>query len=362
MKSLKNFNLNINVLINNCQWGILICDEKDTVGLMNEGLKDLFDIQRVEDYIGKSYEVLMSDMEGLFIDSHFFFDRGKDLIERREVLEDEELILKNEEIIRMDFNPLFLGGNYVGCFWQFFNITHRIESKKRQYQLTKDLELANNDLIDFNYFISHDLKSPLRTVYTLANWILNEYEKDLKDGGLEQMELLISSVERMEFLIDGILEYTKTGRKNERKEKVDLNEVLERLIKSYQIPEGVRIIIHRLPSIEIEMTQVLQVFDNLINNSIKYMNKSEGEIEVNYEECEGWHVFSVKDNGPGIELEDWEKVFKLFYTSNGGDRKSHGLGLAIVKKIIGRYEGRVWLESEVGEGCEFFFSLPRKKV
>jgi two-component system sensor kinase FixL len=255
-------------------------------------------------------------------------------------------------------------GNVTGVLGIFWDITERKKAEQRQTELLKKVENANRELKDFAYIVSHDLKAPLRGIKTLANWLSADYADKLDENGREQISLLSSRVDRMHNLIEGTLQYSRVGRVKEDKTLVNLNELVLNIIDSLAPPENITITIdNELPVIECEPTHVTQVFQNLLSNAIKYIDKPQGEIRVGSAEDDGFWKFNVTDNGPGIEEKHFEKIFQMFQTlSSRDDFESTGVGLTVVKKIVELNGGKIWLESKVGEGSTFFFTLPKKEM
>ncbi|OHB62187.1 MAG: hypothetical protein A2167_01780 [Planctomycetes bacterium RBG_13_46_10] len=247
----------------------------------------------------------------------------------------------------------------IGGFFQ-----ERKQAERRQTQLLKQLEKTNQELKDFAYIVSHDLKAPLRGIDTLVKWITTDYADKLGQEGKEQMDLLLNRVGRMHNLIDGILQYSRIGRVKEQIVRINLNEFVPEIVDMIAPPENIAITIeNELPVIGCEKTRITQVFQNLLSNAVKYMDKPHGQVRVGcIEEEESWK-FNVTDNGPGIEEKYYEKIFQLFQTLAPRDEvESTGVGLTVVKKIVEIYGGRIWVESKVGEGSTFFFTLPKQEI
>ena len=242
-------------------------------------------------------------------------------------------------------------------------IAGRMLSEEKKAQLLKELEGTNRELKDFAYIVSHDLKAPLRAMSTLANWISVDYQDKIDKKGKEQLALLIRRATRMNNLINGILEYSKVGRIKEKKVKVDLDEVVREVIDTIAPPENIKIRVEgELPSIFCEKTRISEVFQNLLGNAVKYMDKPEGVIRIGCVEENDFWKFNVSDNGPGIEEKYFEKIFQIFQTLSPVDEyESTGIGLTLVKKIITMYGGEIRVESEAGRGSSFFFTLPIKE-
>ena len=244
------------------------------------------------------------------------------------------------------------------------DVTERKKAEQVQTRLLAEVEGANRELQDFAHIVSHDLKAPLRGVATLANWIVNDYADKLDEQGKEQMQLLISRVERMKNLIGGILAYSRVGQAREEKSQINLNELINEVIDMVAPPPNIEITVeNELPVIEAEETRIMQVFQNLLSNAIKYMDKPEGRVKIGCVEENDFWKFSVADNGPGIEEKHFDDIFKIFQTLSARDEfESTGVGLTVIKKIVELYNGRIWIESEFGEGSTFFFTLPKREM
>jgi light-regulated signal transduction histidine kinase (bacteriophytochrome) len=242
-------------------------------------------------------------------------------------------------------------------------IAEREKSEARQAELLNTIAKTNEELKDFAYIISHDLKAPLRGISTLTEWIMTDYADKFDDEGKEQMKLLSARVSRMHNLIEGVLQYSRVGRVNEEQVQINLNEVIPEVIDMVSPPENIAVTIeNKLPVIVGEQTRVMQVFQNLISNAIKYMDKPEGWVKIRCDEEEKFWVFSVSDNGPGIEEKYFEKIFQIFQTLSSRDEfESTGVGLTVTKKIVELYGGKIWVESKLGQGCTFFFSFPKQE-
>ncbi|WP_444846630.1 sensor histidine kinase [Duganella caerulea] len=241
------------------------------------------------------------------------------------------------------------------------DISERKAAEDRNRRLMQEISSANEELTNFAYVVSHDLKAPLRGIGSLADWLATDYAEQFNDEGKEHMRLLINRVHRMSSLIDGILQYSRVGRVREAQLPVDLNRLLADVVDLLAPPANFRVTVApALPTVLIEPTRIQQVFHNLISNAIKYMDKPDGEIEIACADDGSHWRFSVRDNGPGIETRHFERIFQLFQTLASRDRvESTGVGLALAKKIVEMYHGRIWLESQMGQGSTFWFTLPK---
>lgn len=246
-------------------------------------------------------------------------------------------------------------------------IRYTVERKRTEQnvsKLLKEVENINRELNDFASIVSHDLKAPLRGIKTLAEWIMADNSERLSEDGREQMELLSSRVDRMHNLIEGVLEYSRVGREKEKRVAVNLGDLVPEIWDMISAPETITFTVETaLPEIKCEHIRISQVFQNLLSNAAKYMDKPEGRVTVNCAKEGRFWKFSVADNGPGIEQRHFEKIFKMFQTLAARDGfESTGVGLTVVKKIVEMYGGRIWVESEVGKGTTFFFTLPKEEV
>lgn len=225
---------------------------------------------------------------------------------------------------------------------------------------TGKLKAANQELQDFAYVVSHDLKAPLRGISTLAGWISTDHRGSLDEDAQEKLDLLLVRVRRMNDLIDGILKYSRVGRSREEMVPVDCNSLVSETVDLLAPGENFTITVQEnLPTLVADRTKLGEVFMNLISNAIKYIDKPHGIIRIGCErDGKGWK-FHVSDNGPGIEEKYHEKVFQIFQTLGPRDTPgSTGVGLAVVKKIVEQMGGEIWIESAAGAGTTFFFTIP----
>jgi len=238
------------------------------------------------------------------------------------------------------------------------------ERTESQTELIIKVDNINKELKDFASIVSHDLKAPLRGIKSLATWILDDCSDKLGEQANEQMNLLLGRVERMYNLIDGVLQYSRAGRTEEKPVQVNLKDFIPEAIDMLVPPENISITIENsMPVIECTETHVMQLFQNLLSNAIKYMDKPQGQIKVGCVEENGFWKFSIDDNGPGIKEKHFEKIFKMFHAlSVSEDFEGTGVGLTITKKIVELYGGDIWVESEIGKGSTFFFTLPKQKT
>ncbi len=239
------------------------------------------------------------------------------------------------------------------------DITKQKELELQKEKLLAELEASNQGLQEYAHIVSHDLKSPLRSISALATWLAEDYKDVLDDNGIFNLQQIQDKIEGMDGLINGILKYSSISADNLENDSVDLNTVINEIREIIFVPEHVRIVImNPLPTIKADKTKMHQLFQNLISNAVVNIDKKEGLVAIDRKDCKTHWQFSIQDNGVGIPEEYHEKIFKIFQSMGEGER-STGIGLSIVKKIIDLYQGKVWLESTPGEGTTFYFKLKK---
>lgn len=224
----------------------------------------------------------------------------------------------------------------------------------------KELLRKNKDLEEFAYVVSHDLKRPLRNIYTLTDWLTEDEAHKLNQDTNKSLRLIKEQVTQMDLLVEGILNYSLQMDTEQVMKTVDAQLLVDRII-TVNSNENVLITLeNKLPKVVFNESQLLQVFQNLIQNAIKHNDKEKVEIFINYTDINDKHQFSVRDNGQGIEKKYFDKIFELFQKLQvETEVDSVGIGLALVKKIIERNGGEIFLESELGKGTTFFFTIKK---
>jgi PAS domain S-box-containing protein len=228
-------------------------------------------------------------------------------------------------------------------------------------QTNRALEKRNQELDQFAYVASHDLKAPLRAIANLSQWIEEDLDDRLNDENRYQMQLLRGRVNRLESLIEGLLQYSRVGRFQTEVETVDVEDLLAEVISSFTLPAGFTVIVEAgMPRIMTQRLLLLQVFSNLLSNAIKHHHRLDGRVTISVVERGKFYEFAVADDGPGIAPQYHEKIFGIFQTLEARDKvENTGVGLAIVKKIVEGHGGTICVESQVGRGATFRFTWPR---
>ncbi|MDY6802350.1 MAG: PAS domain S-box protein [Cyanobacteriota bacterium] len=226
---------------------------------------------------------------------------------------------------------------------------------------TGQLKKRNQELDSFAYVTSHDLKAPLRAIANLSEWIEEDLDEALTEDTRYQMNLLRSRVHRMEGLINGLLQYSRIGRIKTEPERVDVNILLEDIIRYLEYPDEFTIEIEgEIPTLVTERVPLDQVFSNLISNSIKHHDRPDGRVKISGRDSGSFYEFTITDDGPGIEPKYHEKIFVIFQTLEARDKTENtGIGLSIVKKVVESRGGTISLESQLGRGTSFRFTWPK---
>ncbi|MCG1036763.1 sensor histidine kinase [Polaribacter sargassicola] len=234
-----------------------------------------------------------------------------------------------------------------------------LNANKAREELLKNLEHKNEELNNYAHIVSHDLKTPLRSIYTLFNWIEEDANNNFTEESKMYTQLILENLEKMESLIKGILSYSNLDQNKMQDYDINTYNLVNDIVKLMPIPKSIEIKIDpNLPTIISNKYRINQVFQNLLENAIKSIDKEVGIIEIGANENTDSWEFYIKDNGKGIDKKYFHKIFELFQCLDNPD-KNLGMGLSIVKKVIQFYNGKIWLDSEVSKGTTFYFSLPK---
>ncbi len=238
------------------------------------------------------------------------------------------------------------------------------ELEERVMERTKQLEHSNQELREFAQIVSHDLKAPLRAISQLSYWVSQDYEDKIDEEGQQKLKMLSGRVKRMDDLIEGILLYSRAGKQREKEIPVDLQSLVEDTISLLDPPSSIKIIIeNQLPEYSGDPTRLGQLFQNLISNAIKFMDKPKGMVKIGCKQKSGCWEFYISDNGSGIEEKYFDRIFQIFQRLVSRDeQEGTGIGLSLVKRIVQIYGGEIWLKSTYGKGTTFYFTLPYKSI
>lgn len=280
---------------------------------------------------------------------------------------DKRYLRKDGQIIWVTLNVSLIR-NVDGTPKYFVSAVNDISDKKKAEEERKaalrELTRSNQDLEQFAYLASHDLKEPLRMVSAYITLLQRQYGSVLDENGRESLGFVLDGVARMNSLIDSLLTFARIESHPREMGKVDCNSVVEKVLADLRIridETSAKVTIEQLPVVQGEPAQLYQVFLNLISNSLKFCVNRTPEITISCLLRDKEWLFSVKDNGIGLEMGQADKIFELFKRLHGRtDFEGSGIGLAICRKIVERHGGRMWVESKAGDGSTFFFTVPER--
>ena len=362
----KNYRKNLEIqkekygsIIANMNLGLVEVDNNENILMVNHSFSDMIGLPK-EELIGKNT-----------VDVIHLFEEDREKLEQHNKKR-KKGISDSYEVAVKDANGekrfwLLSGapryddaGNVVGSIGIHLDITEQKHLELQKENLLQELEASNKGLQEYAHIVSHDLKSPLRSVSALATWLYDDYKDSLDENGRYNLKMMQEKIEGMDKLISGILKYSTVNNDVLDNTSVDVNQVIQEIKEIIYIPDHVSIKAKRsLPTIKADKTKIHQLFQNFLSNAVVNIDKKDGLVEIDYKEHSTYWEFSIKDNGVGIPEEYHEKIFQIFQ-SIGNKERSTGIGLSIVKKIIDRYKGKVWLQSEIGKGTTFFFTLKKE--
>ena len=297
-------------------------------------------------------------------------------IEIAKLIDGEQRLLAERTSNSESVNRWLLGFNLIGLALIIVLAASSIlvirRGAEKESAYLSDLQRSNQELDDFAYIASHDLKEPLRGLFNHATFLLEDYKDKIDEDGVRRLTRLGLLCQRMEQLINDLMYFSRLGRADFAVQETDPNAVIveiRQMMETLLSERHAHIVVPRvLPRIVCDRTRVTEVFRNLITNAVKYNDKAERLVEIGFSESVNTkdgpesNVFYVKDNGVGIDPEFHQDIFRIFkrlQNSSDGPDAGTGVGLTFVKKIVERHGGRIWLKSEPGKGTVFYFNLNR---
>jgi len=240
-------------------------------------------------------------------------------------------------------------------------IVERKRAEEALRRTAEELARSNKELEQFVYVASHDLQEPLRVVTGYLQLLERRYKNRIDADANDFIDFAVDGVARMQQLMSDLLEYSRVGMKGTPFEPTNVEAVLDKALVNLQAvirDTGAVVTRDPLPTVEADQPQWVRLLQNLIGNGIKFRGERRPEIHVSARRDQGRWVFSVRDNGIGIEPQYWEKIFVIFQRLHTRQKYSGtGIGLAICKRIVERHGGRIWLESQPGQGTTFYWTI-----
>jgi PAS domain S-box-containing protein len=244
------------------------------------------------------------------------------------------------------------------------DITDRKKAEAALQKTMEELRYSNQELQQFAYSASHDLQEPLRMVSSYVQLLEKRYKDSLDADAHDFINFAIDGVKRMQSLINDLLQYSRVGTRGKPFENIECLNVYDAAVNNLEVAikeSGASVSHGNLPHVFGDGGQLIQVLQNLIGNAIKYHNEKAPEVFVDAEQKNGSWVFSVQDNGIGIDSKFFDRIFVIFQRLHGNEYAGTGVGLSIAKKIVQRHGGQIWVESNPGEGSTFYFTIPSRK-
>lgn len=364
-------------LLNLTHDAIIVHDMKDKITFWNHGAQERYG-WREEEVLGKiTHDLLKTEFSDSLTETcERFLNKGYwegELIHRKR--NGEKIIVSSRWALQKDENEVPIGFMEINS-----DITERKkaeESLKKAHDklelkvqertdelniLVDELKRSNDELKQFAYVISHDLQEPLRTIASFTQLLRRRYEHELDEDADEFIDYIVDGADRMQIMIKALLDYSRVNTINKEFKPSNLNEIIYQTLNSLKIAideSNAKITVDQLPTIIVDDKQMFQLFQNIISNAIKFRKTDEDmKIHISCEKVSTNYIFSVSDSGIGIEPQFKDRIFEVFQRLHTRDEYSGtGIGLAVCKKIVERHGGQIWVESELGKGSNFYFTI-----
>ncbi|MBX3045985.1 MAG: PAS domain-containing protein [Anaerolineales bacterium] len=351
----------MNSLIENSPSAISIKDVRGRYKMVNSQFAYLAQMDR-DEIIGKPAEAIFRQplLQAVIETDRKVFGSGEAASrEIAAIVDGVERIYLNVKFPLFDEKDQILG---LGGIWT--DITEQKQLQDTLRTKNTDLERSNQELEQFAYVASHDLQEPLRMVSSYMQLLESRYKDKLDDDAKEFIDFAVDGAARMQRLIQDLLAFSRVGTRGRAPEVVSAEAALTEALHNLGVriqENGARIEHEELPTVFVDRNQLTQVFQNLVGNAIKFRAEREPVITVQARPHGEFYEFRVQDNGIGFDPKHADRIFIIFQRLNSRETyEGTGIGLAICKKIIERHGGRIWVESAVGEGTTFYFTLPRQ--
>lgn len=334
--------------------GVIMLDAQGRIILVNRELESMFAYRR-EELLGQPVELLLPER---YREGHRHLRRdylvdptpramgaGRELFGRRKD--------GSEFPVEIGLNPTpVAGGTAV--------VASVVDISERKH-MELDLRQANANLEEFTYVASHDLKSPLRGIADLVEWISEDMGKDKPAEVAHNLERVGLRIKRLEHLIDDLLAYARAGRTATEQSNVVVSQLIDGILEIQSAPPGFRFEVQaQVPPFRTARVPLETALRNLIGNAVKHHDRNQGLIRIGVEADDGYYVFSIADDGPGIPPKARDRMFKLFQTLTTAERGGSGIGLALTKRLVESHGGRIQFEAqETPRGATFRFWWPR---
>jgi PAS domain S-box-containing protein len=358
-ESLRESEQRLQSLLDNSTAVIYMKDMQGRYMMINHRYEDLFHLDRNEVKGKTDQEIFPKEI------ADAFQANDREAIAVGMALEKEEVAPQDDGLhtyLSIKFPLVDSEGKIYAVCGMSTDISDRKQAEVELQNQKQDLVRSNDELQQFAYVASHDLQEPLRMITSYLELLERRYKGQLDARADQFITYAVDGAARMQILINDLLGYSRVGSRGQSFERVDCEAVLQNAIRNLQvaIAENNAVITHApLPPVNADVTQLTQLFQNLIGNALKFRREDPPQIHIGVERTNGKWLFSVRDNGIGIESQYTNRIFVIFQRLHSRTEYSGtGMGLAICKKIVERHSGKLWVESKPGEGSTFYFTLP----
>jgi len=292
-------------------------------------------------------------------------DKDEGVSPNRAVVLELDFLHKDGHIVSLEAIMSFIRDqdcSPIGIYGLSRDITERKLAEERLREALNELARSNAELEQFAYSASHDLQEPLRMVSSYVQLLERRYKDKLDSDADDFIGFAVDGVHRMQNLISDLLEYSRVGMRGKPLRPTEAGTALDHALSNLEVAieeSGAEITRGDLPTVIADETQLIQLFQNLIGNAINFRGDGNPRIHISAERKPGEYLFSVRDNGIGVDPGQSERIFQIFQRLHTrSEHSGTGIGLAVCKRIVERHGGLIWVESEPGSGSTFFFTLP----
>jgi PAS domain S-box-containing protein len=375
-------------ILSNISAGILLVTSDNKVEFVNQEFCDYFYLDnKPEYYMGYSSSDMTQEIRNAYRSPEEAIIHIGEIVDKWKPIHSEEVLMRDGKSCLRDFVPLSIAGKPYGRLWVHVDMTEQKKTEEKLHEsntkllkevqdhqktelkleeLVDELKRSNKELEQFAYVSSHDLQEPLRMVALFTQLLERRYKGKLDADADDYIKFIVEGAQRMKFLIDDLLSYSRVNTKGSEFSTIKMDKIMDNVLSNLHLiskEKNAKITVQEpLPTIIGDESQMMHVFQNLIANGIKFNDKESPEINITTEQDENGCIFSVSDNGIGISPEYHAQIFEIFKRLH--DREKYpgtGIGLAICKKIIERHGGKIWVESNYGNGSTFYFNIPNIK-
>jgi len=343
--------------------GVIIANLEGEINFVNPAFLTIFRYKNQNEIIGKNAAELFAPKKvRTFADLTAVIDNVKGDREEFNVHRKDGSVFSVEVSCS---NVTDKAGTIIGRMAFFVDVTERRQIKKKLKRTLAELKRSNTDLQQFAYVASHDLQEPLRMVASYTQLLEERYKDKLDTDAKEFIQFAVDGALRMQRLINDLLSYSLVGARQKPVKPTDCNSVLSKVIANLSVAieqNNVIITTDDLPTVMADASQMQGLFKNLVGNAIKFRSEHAPRVHLSAKQYRNKWLFSVQDNGLGIDPQYKDKIFLIFQRLHSKEEyPGTGIGLALCKRIVERHGGKIWVDSNVGKGSTFYFTLPLKR-